>query len=89
MKPEIVYVRESDGTVMLTKDELDSLIVRAYEAGKEDAQGKITQSGVWHPTWSDRTDAPTKWKTDVWCGTGANGVTSADVAKTYTGELVG
>lgn len=43
MKPEIVYVLDvKDDVVTVKKQELKALIDKAYEAGKKDGAGTIT-----------------------------------------------
>lgn len=61
MKPEIVFIRENDGMVQMTKEGLQDLIDKAYQAGRADAPGTITQPYVVQPT-------PTWWdKTTITC----------------------
>lgn len=37
MKPEVIFVDVKDGMVMMSREDLQRLIDKAYEAGKKDA----------------------------------------------------
>ena len=61
MKPEIIFISEQDGLIRLSKEDIISLIDKAYSAGMADAS-KITTSpcvvhptSQWVPTWTDKT----------------------------------
>ena len=45
MKPVVLVVRENDGKIRLTKEELDKLLTDAYEQGRADAQNVYR----WYP----------------------------------------
>lgn len=41
-KPELVFIKENDGMVTMSKEDLERLFDKAYEAGKSDGCGVIT-----------------------------------------------
>ena len=63
MKPEIIFVSEKDGLITLSKEDLITLVDKAYNAGKADASGTITT-----PYYICKTSPPTK-HTEITCHT--------------------
>jgi hypothetical protein len=47
MKPKLIFVNESDGKVIMTKEELERLLDETYEQGKAD--GGITSPWTINP----------------------------------------
>ena len=65
MKPELIFVNESDGMVTMSPKEIMDLVDRAYQQGKADASGTITSPWVIHPTYTDK--ATPVWNTEITC----------------------
>lgn len=53
MKPEIVFINdyEKDGLIKISKEDLASLVDKAYYAGMADAKPITTYPWVVQPTW--------------------------------------
>ena len=87
MKPEIVYIyTDKDGMVQLTKQGLEALIEKAYQAGREDASGTITNPWTIQPTWRGY-DVPLGSGTGeihIDVGNGPNDTTAKEEKTTYT-----
>lgn len=42
MKPELIFINEKDGMVTMTKEDLEALVEKAYQAGRSEVGGTIT-----------------------------------------------
>ena len=64
MKPDIIFLNESDGKVTLTKEELKDLIDKAYYAGKAENGTITTPYNPTQPYWIEKsiptTTSPSK-----------------------------
>lgn len=70
MKPELIFVNEKDGTVMLSKEDLERIVDSAYKAGQADSSYITTTPWTVHPTWTDGTMTVPVKRTDITCHEG-------------------
>ena len=50
MKLELIFINEKDGMVTMRKEELEDLVEKAYQAGRSDSGGGITNPWIVNPT---------------------------------------
>ena len=67
MKPELIFISEKDGLITLSKEDIITLVDKAYNAGKADASPVTTIPWTITPTWTDRT-VPMKNPDITTCG---------------------
>ena len=72
MKPEIIFINEKDGLTTLSKEDITTLVNRAYYAGMADASKITTTPWTIVPTWADGTAVPMK-NVDITCGADMGG----------------
>lgn len=73
MKPEIIFISERDGLVTMSKEDIITLVDKAYNAGKADASPVTTTPWTITPTWTDRTGTVPLKKTDITCSADMRG----------------